>query len=429
MGAAPCPTTSSHVHRRLARSQDAAHSPFTMTSYDVAIVGAGPAGSAVASLLAGGGYRVALIERAKFPRPKPCAEYLSPEASRVLARLGVLEEIRRLPHARLSGMRVVSPDGTAFVGRFAGRHPHRGYSDVGLALAREALDDVLARGAVARGAAFLERVTVEGWHTTDRAVVVALRTPHGTSQLRARALVGADGLNSRIGSRMGVRRRGRLHRIALVTHAVDVAGMADVGEMHVGRSGYMGVAPVGAGVTNVAAVADLSHAGRRATPAGWLDALMGEYPAMRDRLAGSRRVGPVRAVGPFARWVSRATADRVLLVGDAADFYDPFTGEGIYAALHGAELAAAALAPALASGRLSARDLAPYDAARRRAFGGKWVVERLVSWVVARPAVMNHVARRLATRAGLADLLVGVTGDFVPPSRILRPSFAWQLVR
>jgi hypothetical protein len=57
------------------------------------------------------------------------------------------------------------------------------------------------------------------------------------------------------------------------------------------------------------------------------------------------------------------------------------------------------------------------------------MVERLVSWTVARPLVMNHIARRLATRAGLADLLVGVAGDFVPPSRILRPSFAWQLMR
>ena len=400
--------------------------PFT---YDAAIVGAGPAGSATASLLATAGFRVALLERARFPRPKPCAEYLSPEASRVLARLGVLEEVEGLPHARLSGMRVVSPNGTVFEGRFAGRHRFRGFSDVGLALRREALDRVLALSAAARGAAFFDGTAVEGWRREERGVVLALRTPGGAACLRARALVGADGLNSRIASRLGVRRRGRRRRLALVTHAVGVAGMADVGEMHVGPAGYVGLAPVGGGLTNVAAVTDLARAGRRGAPGAWLDGLLEHYPAVRDRLAGSRRVGPVRAVGPFDRWVSRATADRVLLVGDAAEFCDPFTGEGIYAALHGAELAAAALAPALATGRLSAAGLAPYDAARRRAFRGKWIVERLVSWAVARPAVMNHVAHRLGIRAGLADLLVGVTGDFVPPSHVLRPSFAWQLLR
>lgn len=409
------------------------HTPYAMRHtpppYDIAIVGAGPAGSATASLLAAEGFRVALLERTRFPRPKPCAEYLSPEASRVLARLGVLAELERLPHARLAGMRVVSPDGTAFVGRFAGRHVFRGFSDVGLALRREALDETLARGAVGRGAAFFEQTSVAGWCADDGGVVLALRTGTGTFTLRARALVGADGLNSRIASRMGVRRRGSRRRIALVTHAVGVKGMADVGEMHVGPAGYVGLAPVGGGVTNVAAVTDLSGATRSGAPAGWLDALLAHYPVVRDRLAGSRRVSPVRAVGPFARWVTRATADRVLLVGDAADFCDPFTGEGIYAALHGAELATDVLAPALTAGRLSASDLGPYDAARRRAFGGKWIVERLVSWAVAHPAVMNHVARRLAARAGLADLLVGVTGDFVPPSRVLRPSFAWRLVR
>ena len=119
----------------------------------------------------------------------------------------------------------------------------------------------------------------------------------------------------------------------------------------------------------------------------------------------------------------------MLLVGDAADFYDPFTGEGIYAALRGAELAAEQAVSALELDRLCATDLAPYDSARRREFGGKWIAERIVGWAVGRPKALNRIARRLAADPALADLLIGVAGDFVPPSQILRPSYVWQLVR
>ncbi len=131
--------------------------------YDAVVVGAGPAGSATAALLAERGFSVALLERSAFPRPKPCAEYLSPEASRVLDRLGLDEVLAAERPARLTGMRVVSPDGTAFTGRFAGGHGFRGYRDHGIAMPREVLDAHLAEAATARGAQLLERTVVEGF--------------------------------------------------------------------------------------------------------------------------------------------------------------------------------------------------------------------------------------------------------------------------
>jgi flavin-dependent dehydrogenase len=124
----------------------------------------------------------------------------------------------------------------------------------------------------------------------------------------------------------------------------------------------------------------------------------------------------------------RATGDGVALVGDAADFFDPFTGEGIYAALRGAELLAPRLSAVMARGMPRAADLAPYDRDRRRAFADKWRIERAIGAVVARPALLDHVAARLARRPDLADLLVGVTGDFVPPLTLARPAIAWRLV-
>lgn len=401
----------------------------TLGAADVVVVGAGPAGSATAALLARRGLDVVLLDRATFPRDKPCAEYLSPEAGRILQRLGVLEQIRAQA-ASLGGMTVVSPAGTAFTGRFAGTAPHRGFSDRGMALPRRELDAVLVAAATRHGVRVREDVRVEGIGGEDR----GYRTVHfrersaAAGALVARLVVGADGLQSRIASQLGVVRRGRLRRVAFVTHAADVPGVGDVGEMHVGRGAYVGLARVGTNLTNVAVVVPASDVPPGKTRRQRFEAGLSRIPAVAERLRQARWVGPVLAAGPFARRTTRATADRVALVGDAADFYDPFTGEGIYAALRGAELLADGVGEHIERDSLSGTALATYDAARRREFGRKWLLERAIAWAIDRPAVFERAARRLAARPGMADLLVGVTGDFVPPSRVLRPSFLLRLV-
>jgi flavin-dependent dehydrogenase len=118
-------------------------------------------------------------------------------------------------------------------------------------------------------------------------------------------------------------------------------------------------------------------------------------------------------------------------VGDAADFFDPFTGQGIYAALRGGELAADAVLRGLRAapaGPLSARALAPYALARRRAFAGKWALERLIGWGVGWPWLAQRVVSRLARRAPLADRVVGATGNIVPARAVLTPAALLQLV-
>jgi geranylgeranyl reductase family protein len=400
-----------------------------MGVYDAVVVGAGPAGSATAAFLAEAGVRVALLDRAEFPRAKACAEYLSPEAARVLDRLGALDAVRHDGAAQLTGMRVVSADGSVFTGRFGGARPFRGYRDFGLALPRAKLDAHLVSAAVRHGAELHERTIVESITHDGRGCTLRVRRGQRTMTLTARMVVGADGLNSRIGRALGLSRRGRRSRIAFVVHAHGVSDLGDVGEMHVGPEGYVGLAPVGNGLTNVAVVLDrtcLRSVGR--TEASFR-VLLSRFPAVSDRMGSATLADEVLTAGPFARRTTRATADRVALVGDAADFYDPFTGEGIYAALRGAEVLTGELLPALEDDELTAGDLSSYDAARRREFARKWFLERVIAWAVAHPHVLNHVARRLAGRQRLADLLVGVTGDFVPAGQVLRPSFVWQLVR
>ncbi|HXE57881.1 MAG TPA: hypothetical protein VNK43_07765, partial [Gemmatimonadales bacterium] len=136
----------------------------------------------------------------------------------------------------------------------------------------------------------------------------------------------------------------------------------------------------------------------------------------------------VAVVGPLAVRASRVVTDGALLVGDAADFFDPFTGEGIFRALRGAELAAEAAGAALARPEaVTARRLRSYVVGRRRAFRGRRAVERLIAHAMLWPAVFDRAVGRIARR-GMADTLVGVTGDFVPPGAVLNPRSLLNMV-
>jgi len=162
----------------------------------------------------------------------------------------------------------------------------------------------------------------------------------------------------------------------------------------------------------------------------FLDRWVAARPQLATRYRDAERVGPVLTTGPFASFARHAWAPGAALVGDAADYFDPFTGEGIYSALLGGELLAPFAAEALAAGPRSARAqraLRGYDRARRRAFGGKWIVERMIAAVVGSPPLMNRAARVLSRRRDMADLLVGVTGDLVPPREVLRMSYIFKL--
>ncbi|MHB1296930.1 MAG: NAD(P)/FAD-dependent oxidoreductase [Gemmatimonadaceae bacterium] len=421
---------------------------------EVVVVGGGPAGATTAFWLARAGVDVLLVDRARFPRTKPCAEYLSPQSSRVLDAMGVLHAIERSGAAQLAGMRIRSAGGTSFEGKFLATHGYRGFRDRGLALPRLELDAILLAAARDAGA----RV-IEGWRVLDvaqdgrgRAIgVTGVRTGaasrlglgaraagDGTATaaaetLHARLVVGADGLRSVVARRLLLARRtASRDRFAFVAHFTGVEGIGDHGEMHVAADGYVGLADIGGGRTNVALVVPGAHAtSARSGAAAFLDRWLAAQPQLASRFARATRTTPVQVTGPFASHARHAWARGAALVGDAADFFDPFTGEGIYSALRGGELLAPfARRAARASGpREADAALRDYDRAHRHEFRGKWLVERLIGFAVAHPPLLDRCARVLARRREMADLLVGVAGDFVPPREVLRARFLLDLLR
>jgi len=401
---------------------------------EVIVVGGGPAGASTAYALAREGVDVLVLDRAKFPRDKTCAEYLSPQASRVLSDMNVLDEIERSRPGHLSGMRVRAPNGQSADGEFASNHGFRGFRDYGLAIRRIILDAIVLGGARVAGARVEEliRVTDVAKDHAGRVSGVAVIGPDGSARtLTSRIVVGADGLRSVVGRRLGLTRTSRFFpkRIALVTHYRNVREVGALGELHVDYDGYFGIVGVGSGLMNVAVVVPMSRAreiGEGRTE--FLEQWIATRPYLAERFVGAERVTPVHATGPFASVSRPAWAPGAALVGDAADFFDPFTGEGIYAALRGGELLAPFVAQALRGApRDENRALAGYEAARRSEFGGKWKLERIVGMAIAYPYFINNAAKALSRHKDMADLLVGVAGDFIPVRLVLNPRFLFNL--
>ena len=154
-------------------------------------------------------------------------------------------------------------------------------------------------------------------------------------------------------------------------------------------------------------------------------ARVGQLTHLARRVAGAERTAPVQAMGPLAYDVAAPTVGGLLLVGDAAGFYDPLTGEGVFSALRGAELASDVAAAALQAGDCSAERLGSYQRARRRVFAAKARFTHALQFIVARRRLANLTARVLVRRPGLLDLLLGVVGDYVPPGRLLHPA-SWR---
>ncbi|MBF6589828.1 MAG: FAD-dependent monooxygenase [Ktedonobacterales bacterium] len=404
--------------------------------YDIAIVGAGPAGAAAAISLARAGWRVVVVDKAVFPRDKPCAEYLSPAAEPLLRELGALAEIEDERPARLRGFRVFAPNGGTFQGDFAATRDGVGQSRfaTGLAVPRLRLDVALV-GAARRAGAEVR----EGWRLgrVERQGTGGLWTLTPSPEeatISARLLVAADGAHSVVARRLGLHTPGQLRKVALVAHLRGIAGLGEYGEMHVAGRRYVGLAPLEppevGDLCNVALVVDEARDGRAL--AGRAESFLLEtletFPGLRGRLAGVAVARSALATSRVDVRARRRSAAGLLLVGDAAGYYDPFTGEGIYRALSSARLAAGVADAALRDGDLGVRSLARYDHAYHDEVRGRHMIEALIQFGVQVPPLMNHFARVFARRKEMADTLMAVTGDFLPASAVLRPGYLLRLL-
>jgi flavin-dependent dehydrogenase len=402
---------------------------------DVAVVGGGPAGALVAIQLARAGRSVVVLEQADTWRWRAGGVFSTPATVAALRGAGVPDALLAATARPIPGLRVETPGGAAFRLTYGASAPG---DATAVGFDRSTLDAALLGCAAAAGADVRRGVSVAAVQPGDGRAMdgsLALRRPGGEERLAARVIVGADGRRSVVARAAGVTRAPRLGgRVGLSWHVTDVPGDAPRdGRMVVLPGGaYCGLAPVPGGRVNVGIVL----AGR-----AWRDRLAREGAAdvgaailaLVPPLAGDPEAWRTGAItdgivgaSPLGARVARRAGPGWLLVGDAAGFLDPFTGEGLHRAVVSATLAAAAVDAHLA-GR-DRRALAGYDRAMHTRFGRKDLVSLVVQSFLGRPVLFEYAARRLAQRPDIRETMSLVMGDLVPASRALDPRFLAALL-
>ncbi|MBI4161213.1 MAG: NAD(P)/FAD-dependent oxidoreductase, partial [Acidobacteria bacterium] len=228
----------------------------TASERDVVVVGAGPAGTALASHLTRLGHDILVLERSPGPRQKICGEYLSSDCIPLLDRLGVLPDLDRVRPRRLRGMRIHTPAGVVVTGDFPdvpAPEPDTEGTGTGLrewpggiAIPRPVLDGILASNAARSGAEVRWGVRVTRLlHGRAGVTGIVTRDPEGEREVRCRLVVGADGRHSVVARDLGLRRpHPWLRRTGFIVRCGTAPAESEYGEVFLARDSYCILNPI-----------------------------------------------------------------------------------------------------------------------------------------------------------------------------------------
>lgn len=386
--------------------------------HEVIVVGAGPAGSVAATVLAQAGRDVLLLDRTRFPRDKACGDMIPWGAVQLMFDLGMGEAVRAADFYPIKAARIVSPSGVVFETSLA----DHGGPDTCI-VPREVFDTLLWEHAGKNGAHF-EIVQVEEPILQDgRVVGVRGRTPEsryagGESarggalrEIRAQLVIAADGATSVIARALRGTRSPDLHRAVALRAYVDDLDLTDhMSESYFTRDlipGYGWVFPAGERCANVGVGLRLDLFRRKGrTLKEMLDDFL-HLPMIAARRGRDSRVEKVLVWQlNFGSDVFPRAYDGALLIGDAGGFTDPLTGGGIYGAMVTGKLAGEVALQALAEGDPRRQALAPFEAGWRQQLWpsfrlGYW----LQRWLISSPRLVDLIVAFMVRHPGLVQYL------------------------
>jgi flavin-dependent dehydrogenase len=356
-------------------------------SFDLAIIGGGPAGTAAAITAARAGARVLLLERGRFPRHKVCGEFISPEGVALLASLGCDDLVLRAP--RIARARIFAETAVA----------EAALSPAGVAISRYELDHALWRRASLAGAdcrELLEARTITG---TGPFVIETT-----VGDFSAGAVVNASGRWSNLRrSRLVGRRQEKW--VGWKAHFCE-RGPASSVDLYFFAGGYCGVQPLGDGHLNACAMV-------RAGSAASIEQVLALHPRLAERSRAWQQVSETVATSPLVFAPPQAEEGGVLFAGDAAGFIDPFVGDGISLALRSGAMAAEALAGKRSVGEAAAIYRSQYEGELRPLFRNAGWLRRLASV----PRALQGPVMAVLRSPRVTAFLIGKTRAAIVPIR------------
>lgn len=345
-----------------------------MSDHDLIVVGGGPAGSAVATLLARKGHRVTLLERETFPRFQ-IGESLLPYNNDLLRELGVWDEVAAQGFVEKYGAEFTTgTGGPRATFRFSRTLDEKYWKT--FQVTRAVFDEILLRNAARNGVDVREGAAVRDVDLSDpmRAKVSGVTADGEPFELEGRFVLDASGLGNVVGRKVGGRVEDAvLRKVSFFAHYEGVAPNGDGAEagntvIVAIRGAWFWMIPLTATTTSVGIVVERDHVKSCGlAPQELLEQSIAATPYVARRMAGSRRVSEVHARKDFSYSMSKPFGTNYALVGDSAGFLDPIFSTGVFVAMKSAELVAPALDDYLRTG--SQAGFRAYTKALDRALG------------------------------------------------------------
>jgi flavin-dependent dehydrogenase len=310
---------------------------------DVLVVGGGPGGSTIATLLARRGWRVTMLEKSRHPRFH-IGESLLPANIPIFEEIGALEKLRSLGRLKL-GADFPRDDGSYYTFRF-----DRALGDTpawSFHVLREEMDQMLFEHARENGVDAREQVKVERAEFDAHGVTVHMDAQGAKSGLRARYLVDASGRDTFLGTQLKLIRRSDKHQsAAMFAHYQGVACNPDdpggnIISINRFAHGWAWFIPLPDGATSVGCVCKPGYlkARRGTSNDDFMARTLALVPGAEPRMLDAQRVSPVRFTGNYSYACREMAGHRWILIGDAWAFLDPVFSSGVFLSMYSARMA------------------------------------------------------------------------------------------
>ncbi len=336
--------------------------------YDVLVIGGGPAGATSAALLAEQGHRVAVLEKARFPRYH-VGESLMPFCWFTLQRLGVLEQLEQFQFPHKHSVQFASEDGRISQPFYFFQH-YDHPSSTTWQVERNVFDAMLLENAQAKGAEIFQDTTaLTLLKEEDQVVGVTAEGADGPREFRAAITIDATGRDAFTQSKEGWRQRDpKLNKIALWAYyrgAKRDAGL-DAGATTVAYlpdKGWFWYIPQRDDIVSVGVVGerDYLYRNEERDVANIMTREAANNAWIADHLEGAEMLPETWVTGEYSYRSRHSATDGLVLTGDAFAFLDPVFSSGVFLALRSGEFAADAVHEALQSGDTSAGRFAAYS--------------------------------------------------------------------